>query len=380
MLGIRCRNSNAAVLLVLPKCLLAAFLALIISNTVQNAVGQQPAAVSGTDSNSDPAAQSRQTRDNIKRWFELETLNFSFRYRHITNNVNLHPADVGQFQFQAKGRFKFDKEGKYSVYAGVYTGNSITSGWGSTGWGTGGPQTNLYLKQLYFDAKPIRSIEIQFGGIAPTNGENTEVTGYDNDLYIMGERVSVRNPKKLYFDEVSFTNAHLGDITRPSVFRRFKRLDESNYHQVLVRKRLNKNVAFSADYTFDSGRDTFRQAIKFSIPRFHVFDTMRFENYQQVDPGSDYGFGVSGEKKVHKDLTLNAGFSRIDTTMLNGDRYGRGNRVYAGWNLKLLPEISFNGIWIQAVGPLRGATNPRTRVDVILTFNILEALKRLKLQ
>lgn len=350
---------------------------LVTLATVRPADGQTPDIASNAAGKPD---KQKSSGEKIKRWLELDGLAVSFRYRHITNNVNLHPADVGQFQFQAKGRFKFDEKGKYSVYGGVSTGNSLTSGWGSTGWGTGRAQTNVYLKQLYFDAKPVKGLEIQIGGIAPTNGENTEVTGYDNDSYIMGERVAVRNPKKLYFDEISFTNAHLGDVAKPSVFRRFKRLDESNYHQFMVRKRLNKNVAFSADYTFESGRDTFRQAVKFSIPRFRLFDTMRFENYQQVDPVTNYGFGVSGEKKVHKRLTLNTGFSRIDTTMFNGDRYFRGNRVYAGWNLKMTRELSFNGIWIQAVGPLVGASNPRTRLDVILTFNILETLKRFKLQ
>lgn len=339
--------------------------------------GQHPALASNVPGKAD---KQKSSGEKIKRWLELDGLAVSFRYRHIANNVNLNPADVGQFQFQAKGRFKFDEKGKYSVYAGVSTGNSLTSGWGSTGWGTGRAQTNIYLKQLYFDAKPVKGLEIQIGGIAPTNGENTEVTGYDNDSYIMGERIAVRSPKNLYFDEISFTNAHIGDVAKPSVFRRFKRLDESNYHQFMVRKRLNKNVAFSADYTFEAGRDTFRQAVKFSIPRFRVFDTMRFENYQQVDPGTNYGFGISGEKNVHKRLTLNAGFSRIDTAMFNGDRYFRGNRVYAGWNLKMTRELSFNGIWIQGVGPLVGASNPRTRLDVILTFNILETLKRFKLQ
>lgn len=326
------------------------------------------------------AKQEKTEAEKIKRWFETDTLAVSFRYRHITNNIDLHAADVLQFQFQGKGHFKFDNKGKYAVYAGVYTGNAIDSGWGSTGWGTGKAVTNLFLKQLYFQAKPIKELEVQFGGIAPNNGENTEVTGYDNDAYLMGERVSIKAPKNLYFDEIILTNGHFGDFRTPSVFRRFDRLDESNYHQFMVRKKINKNVSFSADYTFESGTDTFRQGVKFSIPKFRIFDTMRFENYQRVDPHKGYGFGLYGEKVLKKKTTLYTGFSRIDTLIINGDRYPRGNRLYAGWNHKFTRELTFGGIWIQGIGPLPTAATPRTRFEAIVSVNFVEVLKRLGLQ
>ena len=324
----------------------------LISALVYPVIGQQTAKVADA-----PVASASPVPRNerIRRWFEMDTFTISTRYRHMTNNVNLGSSDVLQFQVQARGRFKFDEKGKYSVTAGVYTGNRIDSGWGSTGWGTGRAQTNLYVKQLY-------------------------ITGYDNDSYFMGERVTVRAPKQLYFDEISAANGYFGDITTPSVFRRFDRLDESNYHQFLVRKRINKNVSFSADYTFEAGRDTFRQAVKFSVPGFRALDSMRFENYQRVDPDKGYGFAIPGEKTLRKKLNLNGGFSRIDTLMFNGDRFPRGNRVFAGWNLKMIPELSFGGIWIQGIGPLPTPTTPRTRFELILTYNVLESLKRFKLQ
>lgn len=352
------------------------FLSLILLAGSQITRGQQSLPTPEPSASPKKAAPSSV---RIKRWFELDTLAISLRYRHIANNVNLHAADVGQFQFQAKGHFKFDSKGKYSVYAGVYTGNSIESGWGSTGWGTGKAVTNLFVKQLYFQAKPVKELEVQFGSIAPNNGENTEVTGYDNDIYLMGERITIKAPRHLYFDEISATNAHFGDFRTPSVFRRFDGLDKSNYHQFLVRKKVNKNVTVSADYTFEAGRDTFRQAVKFSIPGFRIFDLMRFENYQRIDPEKDYGFGIYGEKTLRKRLLLYSGFSRIDTPMVNGDRYGRGNRIYGGWNLKMTREFTFSGILLQGIGPLPAANTPRTRFEAIVTFNILETLRRFKI-
>ncbi len=352
------------------------FFALSLAALISPISAQIPAASPAT---SVASTNDVTTAEKLKRWFEVDTLVFSTRYRHVTTNVGPISADQLQFQFQAKAHFKFDPKGKYSVYGAVSTGSSINSGWASTGIGTGGAQTDIFLKQLYFDAKPVKGLEIQVGGITPNNGESTEVTAYDNDAYFVGERVSLKYPKKLYFDVVSIANSYFGDFNQPNVFSRLKRFGRSNYHQILVGKKFGKNVSITADYTFEAGRDTFHQAVKFSIPKFRVFDVMRFENYQRVDPGSDYGFGIYGEKSFHKKLTLSTGFTRIDTLMFNGDRYPRGNRLYAGWNLKLSREFNFNGIWLQALGPLPTAAAPRTRIDVVFTFNVLETLRRFKL-
>ncbi len=67
------------------------------------------------------------------------------------------------------------------------------------------------LRQLYFDAKPVDGLELQIGSLGFNLGENTEVTGYDNDSYVVGERVQLKMPKRLYFDEVSFTHGYVGD-------------------------------------------------------------------------------------------------------------------------------------------------------------------------
>ncbi|MEO8041691.1 MAG: hypothetical protein ABI646_03675 [Acidobacteriota bacterium] len=309
----------------------------------------------------------------IKRWFDLEALAIATRYRYVESDVGLSTS-AQQYQVFARGRFKFDSKGKYSVVGAIATGNNIVGGWNNTGWGTGDLQADFYFKQLYFEAKPIKPLAIQFGGIAPNNGENTEITGYDNDAYLMGERVSVGDPKKFYFDEISATNGFIGDPTRPNVFRRFKRLAESNYHQILVRKTINKRVTFSADYTFDSGTDMLRQAVKVNVPELKVVDGFRFENYERLDPRPGYGFALTGEKKVTPKLNLIGGVAKISHVILNGDRYPRGTRVYFGGTYKITGEFSINPIIIQAVGPLAAPSIPRTRFEIIAAYNFLEAL------
>lgn len=320
------------------------------------------------------------TGQKIKRWFEFDGFTISPRYRLIRNNRDQTTANQLQFQVNMRAHFNFDKKGQYRVHAGLFTGNNITGGWNNTGLGTGAGQSNLYLKQLYFAAKPVKELEIQIGGLGINNGENTEVTGYDNDAYMTGERISVRAPKHIYFDEVSFANGYVGDANKPSVFKRFHRLNESNYHQILVRKSVNKYVSFSADYTFEAGKDTLRQAIKFKLPKGKALDSFLFENYQRIDPTTGYGFGFYGDKTLHPRFTLGGGFSHIDRPMLNGDRYAPGNRLFANAVLKISPEFTLNGFLIHGVGSLPSPTSVRTRFDLIFSYNVLATLKRLKLQ
>lgn len=310
----------------------------------------------------------------VHRWFDLEALSVATRYRYVDVATGATASNQQQWQMIARGRFRFDSKGKYSVFAGLQSGPTFTGGWNNTGWGTGGPQTNLFLKQLYFDAKPVKEVEVQFGGIAIINGENTEITGYDNDNYLTGERVAIRLPKKVYFDEVSFANGYVGDINRPSVFRRFKNLNRSNYHQIQVRKQVTKQVGFSADYTFDSGTDTLRQAIKVKLPKARILDSVLYENYERIDPQPGFGFAFTAEKKVGARLNLTGGFAKVSHVLLNSDRFPRGERVFVTGAYKLTRELTVSSVFIRAVGPLATPTTHRTRLEIIASYNILEAL------
>lgn len=314
----------------------------------------------------------------IKRWFDFEAFTASTRYRHVkTDGGQSTPSQ--DYQVLVRGRIKFDSKARYSVVGVVETGNNIIGGWNVVGWGTGDFQPDFYLKQLYFEARPIKQLEIQFGGIAPNNGVNTEITGYDNDAYLMGERVRIREPKKFYFDEISATNGFVGDVFQPNVFRRFKRLGEWNYHQILVRKDVNKRVSFSADYTFEAGTDVLRQAVRVNAPELKIVDTFLFENYQRLDPDPGYGFALTGDKRVKRRLRILGGISKISHPMFNGDRFPRGTRLYFNPMYNVTRELSVGPLIIQAVGPLETASLPRTRFEFLFTYNVLEALRHYRI-
>ena len=65
--------------------------------------------------------------------------------------------------------------------------------------------------------------------------------------------------------------------------------------------------------------------------------------------------------------------------MLNGDRYPRGTRVFFLAAYKITPELSLGPAIFQAIGPLDSPSLPRTRVDIIASYNILDALRHYKI-
>ena len=164
-------------------------------------------------------------------------------------------------------------------------------------------------------------MEFQYGGIGINRGVNSEMTSYDDDGYLTGGRVSIKRPKNLFFDEVSVTYAYLGDQFKPNFFRRTSRVNHSNYHQFLVRKKIGTRADVSADYTFQDRVDMMREAVKVDVKESKVLDSFRFELYQRIgdntfvgEPGvfkAGMGFAIQGDKAINKKLSVN-GYSQID--------------------------------------------------------------------
>lgn len=322
-----------------------------------------------------PASSSRTGEGKVTPWFELETASLSTRYHYIRNTGGVTAANNNQYQVTLQGRLKLDRAGKYSVHAGVFSGDSFSGGWNASGWGTSAGRSNLYLKQLYLSAQPVTGVEVQYGGLEIASGQSTEVTAYDADGYIMGQRLRLARPKQLYFDEISVTYGYLGDVNRAGVSRRFHRLRESNYHQFLVAKNVGKRVRASADYSFEAGVDTLRQAIRLRAPELRIIETVLFENYQRLSADAGYGFGVYGEKKLHPRCSLGGGYAQIDRVALNSDRFLHGKRLHLTGHVTLSPEFSVSVATTQAVGAT-GPDLPRTRLDVAFQYNLLHSLRK----
>ncbi len=315
----------------------------------------------------------------LSRWFDLQTASISNRYQFIENARGATTASHEQYQVTFKGCFKFDKQGRFSLNAGLFSGCNFFSGWNSSGWGSSRATSNLYLKELYLSARPARGVELQYGSLYLLHGEASEITAYDYDGYVMGQRITLTRPDNLWFDEVSYTAGYLGDFNAPNINKRYHRLRQVNFHHFLVGKKINERVRISADYASEAGpigkEDVFRQAVKIRMPEAKIIDTFLFENYERMGKAAGYGFNVYGEKKLRWRFALGGGYAQIDRSGLNSDRFLQGKRLHANGLFTLTPEFSLTVGVTQAVGKLPGNL-PRTRLDIGVNYNLLHSLKK----
>lgn len=337
----------------------------------------------------DATPASANTESPLSRWLDINTFSFAARWRSVYDGDGVHTYDQGQQRTLLDGKIKLDKEDKYSIgfrlssghyfdwaYAdfmggGTTEGNlksiprmispadqaqAYAAGLQGAAYPSGG--WAILPRQLYLDLKPIEGIEAQYGSLGFNRGVNTEITSYDEDGYLDGERLMVRKPQYLYFDEVSFTNAYLGDILMANFFDRYQRLAQANYHQVLLRKRLTPWLEVSTDYTYEVTH-TVREAAYIKTKWSKAVDAVRVEAYQRPfdannveteSYASGSGFAITAEKSFRKKFALQAGYADIDYNYdvyahsfnnsiwafaLNGDAYGTGKRpfVKASWKV-----------------------------------------------
>jgi hypothetical protein len=308
-----------------------------------------------------------------KRWADVQQLTQSFRYRQIHSSAGVLTNDQGQTNTSIRTRLKMDKAGHYAVNAGLFSGASNTNSWNNTGMGTGEPARDLHLKQLYFAAAPISGLEFQYGGLYVSRGESTEITTYDNDGYLTGQRVTVKQPRHLWFDEVSATQAYLGDATAPGIWDRYRRLTEPNYYQFLLAKKVGTRLGVSGDYSEVDGVPTWRGAFGLKAPEMAVVDAVRVETFARSVTGPTvFGWALTADKKVGR-TSMSGGFASIDENYggLNGDFYVRGDRWFGKATATLFPVLSVTGLYTWALDTDYAIAN-KERFDVVFTYDLLK--------
>lgn len=312
------------------------------------------------------------------RWLDLQTGQADARYRIIDTSQGVRTSNVLQHKQTIRAGLKFDPKGRYSLQTGLGSGSSFTSTWEGTGVGTGAPTWAFNVRTLYLAAQPIKGLEVHVGGLAATTrGEATEITTYDNDGYLVGERVSVKRAKDLFFDELSATFGYLGDTSTPNVFKRLDSLDNHNYTQLLVAKKLGTRAAASADWSRAAGVETWREAVRVAVKEAVVVDTVRLELYQRIDTPDGEGFAVTLDKALSKLVGLSGGYANIDrqAPTLNGDRYARGRRMFVESRVNVTPEFSVSVFYTRAFKNDFVVPN-QTRFDLVASYNVLKALQR----
>ena len=310
------------------------------------------------------------------RWLDLQGGNLALDYKRAEPTGAPWYYQL-QYRFLTRGLLKLDEKGRYGVGFRVSTGNAFTFSWNNTGAGLGDFEADVYLKDLFLSASPWKRVEIQFGGIGINRGESTEITSYSTNGYLMGERISIKYPEKLFFDEISATGAYLGDPNDPGVFQRVHRLASMNYHQFLVAKKIREAISVSADYTFQDGVETLREALKLNIKRNRVLDSLVFENYERLDFQPTWGCALSAQKNPSPRLSLVGGYADIDQYYVNwnADRMGKGRRLYIAATYNFWREFSAGVYATRAFANDFKLAN-EARFDLILTYDILKALKK----
>ena len=324
-----------------------------------------------------PAPRGAKVR--IARWLDIQNATLNLRYRFIDTSAGIVATNQLQHRQSLRARVKFDKPGRYALNFGIFTGTRFTSGWDNTGWGINDTQKNFNLKTLYLAAQPAAGIGVEIGGLSLAHGESTEITAYDDDGYIAGERLRIRRPARLFFDEISVTNAYFSGTGAASVpvHRRLPHIDEPNYQQFLLGKSLGARAAVSADYTIERGRRTWREAVRLRIRETRIVDAIVLEHYQRTNAGPASGFAVAVERTLTRKLRVNGGYARIDPGhgSLNGDRFNIGRRVFAVATYQLSPPLQVSWYVTAAVGR-NGVLPQRTLYNTALTYDMLPALKR----
>lgn len=305
-------------------------------------------------------------------WFDLQSATIGYRYRSQENNAGTRTQFWSEHQQTFRARLKLDRAAHYTVTAFASNGDQFIASWNPRGLNDH-MSNRVYLKQLYLSAKPMSGVELQVGSIPIVRGESTEITTYDADGYITGERLTISRPKDLGLDDITVTMAYFGDMKLPSVNRRWSRMSDNNYRQLLARKKLGARSTVSAEFTDDDGEHTLREGVTFK-PAAGV-EIVRLEAYERPGDRSGSGFSASIEKPV-RNVRIVAGYADIDRLYrpVNGDRYGRGKRVFFSGTMTVHKDITVQLFATRALDDDLAMPN-RNRFDLLVRYDFASMLR-----
>lgn len=306
-------------------------------------------------------------------WLELQSVTLGLRYRMLENHLGTGSRNWSDHHEGLRLRLKLDRTARYSLSAVASNGDTFQAGWNLRGLRDGQSSNRLFLKQLYISGKPLDGVELQYGGLPIVRGESTEITTYDNDGYLTGERITI-SPKRVV-DELTVTAGYLGDLRLPSVTRRLHRLSDLNYGQILVKKKLSDRLTATADFTNDDDERTLRQALVIRPSR--AIDLVRIEAYERLSGQRDAGGAITIEKPFGR-TRVAASFASVDERYrpVNGDRYGRGRRLSFTSTTALTRDVSLQFFVTRALDDDLVMGN-HTRFDVHIRYELASLLRQL---
>lgn len=312
-----------------------------------------------------------QTAPEAAPRLELQSVTFGLRYRMLENQLGSRSQNWSDHHQGLKLRLRLDRAARYSLTAAAFNGDSFQGSWNLRGVRDGQSSNRVFLKQLYVTGKPVEGVEFQYGGLGLVRGESSEITSYDNDGYLMGQRL-VLSPERLV-DELTITAGYLGDFRDPSVTRRLHRLSVINYGQLLVKRKLTDRLTATADYTEDEGERMLRQGV--TMRPAGGIDLIRLEAYERVSGERSAGGAITVEKPFGR-TRLAASYASVDDhyRAVNGDRYGRGRRFSFTSTTALTDDVTLQFFVTRALDDDLVMGN-HTRFDVHIRYELAGLLK-----
>ena len=315
----------------------------------------------------------------LRRWFELQQLTVFSRYRFIENNKDVTTSSQQQYKDSVRARVNLDSRKRYTVNVGFFSGSTFASSWNNLGLGNNTvlDGKSNFIKQLYASAIPVRGLELQYGGLYVSRGESDEWDSYDDDGYMVGERVSVRRPKELYLDEITVTRGAMGPLATANLAKRWDGLKNPDYTQVLGVKRFNPVLSASLEYDRQIGDDILRAAVTLRFSAKAPISTMRYEQYRRLTLNPAAGFVVWAERPVTKYARLQGGYATVDQFYggWNADRMQSGRRFFANATIPIYGPIS-GTLYVTRALDAPYAVSIHRRFDAVISYDVLNTLRR----
>jgi len=315
----------------------------------------------------------------LRRWFEIQQFTVFSRYRFAENSRHVRTSSQLQYKDSFRARVNLDRQKRYTVNVGYFSGSAFNGSWNNLGLGNNTlfDGKNHYVKQFYGAAAPIKGLEFQYGGLYINRGESDESVTYDDDGYLVGERVSIRRPKELYLDELTVTRAAIGPMATPRLASRWGGLKRPDYTQVLGVKRFGPMVSGSLEYNRQIGADILRAAVTLHFSAKAPVSTVRYEQYRRFNLNAASGFAVWADRPVTTHARLQGGYATVDEFYgaWNADRMQSGRRVFASATIAIYGPVSGTVYVTQALGAPYALAVHR-RLDAAISYDVLNTLRR----
>jgi len=294
--------------------------------------------------------------------FEVERGVLGLRAR-VTDAGAGSARSVIQYQLLQAARLSVGGATRLALRAAVGTGAGFLGGWNATGLAEGAERWSLYLEQLSLELATKGGFAVSAGGIAPDQGLISELTGFDNDGYLVGVRVGAswsRGP----LGRLALTLGDLGDLDRSAVSHRLRRFGRVSHGAVMASGRLGR-LGVTGQVSFLDGETALQLGSRWSAGRWSV----RAEGYARTDSGR--GAALSLGAKASRRLAFQGGAVDVRGPTLNGDRYGPGRHLFASVSVALGSHYELGGFAQGRVGSTAGLAS---RFDLVFRADFAAAL------